>query len=95
MPELEPLGTLSITGPSTVGTLTLAPSTASSSRDRQVEPDIVAVAREEAVRRDLDRDDRVAIAGRPRLALAGEADPGAVLDPVRQLEVDRLAARRA
>ena len=31
LPELEPLGTLSITGPSTVGTLTLAPSTASSS----------------------------------------------------------------
>ena len=35
-------------------------------RDRQIEPDIVALAAEEAVRLDLDGDDRVAIAGRAR-----------------------------
>jgi hypothetical protein len=95
LPEVEPAGTLSITGPSTVGTFTLAPSTASSSADRQVEPDIVAVAREEAVRVIVDGDDRVAIAARPRLALAGEADLGAFLDALGKLDLDRLAVAAA
>ena len=44
------------------------------------------------MRADVDRDERVAIAAGPRLALAGEADLGAVLDAGRQLDVERLAA---
>src|SRR5688500_13009644 len=46
-------------------------------RYRQIEPDIFALAAEEAVRPDGDGDDRVAVAARSRLALAGKPDPGA------------------
>ena len=60
-------------------------------RDRQLEPDIVPVAGEKAVRRDLDRDDRVAAPARALLALAGKADLGPVLEALGKLEVDRLA----
>ena len=64
-------------------------------RDREIQANVVAFAREEAVRSDLDRDDRVAASGRPFLTLAGEPDLGPVLEPLRQLEVDRLAVGRA
>src|SRR5260221_9390807 len=59
--------------------------------DRQFEPNVGALARVEAVRRDLDRHNRVAAAAGPLLALAGEADAGAVLETLRELQVDRLA----
>ena len=80
MPDVDPLGTVSITAPSGVGTLTLAPSTASlsvtGSDRRMLSPSrtkngcgaisIVTIA-------------SPAPAG-PFLALAGKADPRAVLD---------------
>ena len=43
------------------------------------------------MRLDRDGDDGVAGPGGARLALAGEADAGAVLDALGQLEVDGLA----
>src|SRR6185437_692620 len=61
--------------------------------DRQGQADVGAFAGEEAVRRDLDGDDRVAAATGSLPALAGEPDSGAVLEPLRKLEVDRLAIR--
>src|SRR5207253_9934465 len=61
-------------------------------RHRQVEPDIVALAPVETVRADVNRDQRVAIAARPRLALPGEPDLRSVLDAGRQPDVERLAA---
>ena len=62
LPELVPGVTVSITGPSTVGHLDLAAAHRLVERDRQVEPDIVAVAAEERVRLDL----RSSPARRPR-----------------------------
>src|SRR6185312_16393731 len=46
---------------------------------------------EEAVRRNLDRDDRVAAPSRTFLPLACEADFGPVLEPLGEFEVDCLA----
>src|SRR5206468_1979631 len=55
---------------------------------------VVPLAREEAVRRDLDGDDCVAAAARALLAFASEADPGPVLEAPRKLQVDRLAVAK-
>jgi hypothetical protein len=46
------------------------------------------------MRLDVDGDDRVAIAARAGLALAGEADPASLLDRLWKLDVDGLAARK-
>ena len=43
------------------------------------------------MRRDLDRHDRITASPRTFLTLAGEADLGSVLEPLGELEVDRLA----
>jgi hypothetical protein len=59
--------------------------------DRQIEPHIIAVAREEAVRLHGDRHDRVAMPAGALLALAGKAHLRAGLDADRELEIDRLA----
>ncbi len=90
-PELVPLGIVSITGPSGRRHLHLRSEHRFLERYRQVEPDVVAVAPEEAVRRDLDRHDRVPASARTFLPFAGEADLGSVLEPLRKLEVDGLA----
>src|SRR3546814_6969803 len=61
-------------------------------RDGKIEPDVVAVAPEEAVRLDRNGDNRVAIGAGAGLSLTREADLGAFLDPLWELDVDRLAA---
>src|SRR5205085_8989034 len=61
-------------------------------RHRRFHPDIVAVARVEAVRRDMYGDDRVARPRRSGLPLAREPDLGPVLDALGKLDADRLAA---
>src|SRR5687767_5963274 len=60
-------------------------------RDGQFEADIVAVAGEETVRLDGNGDDRIAVAGRPRLPLAGQPDLGSFLDAFGKLEGKGLA----
>src|SRR5437762_216863 len=60
----------------------------------QIEADVGPVADIEAVRCDLDRDDRIAAAAWPLLALAAKANAGAVLKAPGKLEVDRLAVAK-
>ena len=60
MPVSEPFGIVIVTGPVTVGTGTRAPSTASARLTGSSTMDVVALAAEERMRRDMDLDQRVA-----------------------------------
>src|SRR5439155_18608826 len=67
--------------------------------DRQIDlrEDVVALAHEALVRTDAHEDVEVARASaeRPDVALAGEADALAVVDPLRDLDLDRPLVERA
>ena len=93
-PELVPAGIASSTAPSRVGTRTLAPEHRLVERDREVEPQVGALAREQRMRRDRDRDQEIAGAaagaGKP---LALQPDGLTVVQPGRNLHVDLLAGR--
>ena len=93
LPVSVPSGTFTrVLPPSTVGTSMLAAERRRRHRDRHAAEDVGAVALEELVR--LDRQEDVEVAGRAAaqagLALAGQADAGAVLDARR--DVDRQRA---
>ena len=80
-----------MTGPSTVGTSTLAPSAASLDADGQVQLDVVAVAAQVRIGPDLDLE--VEIAGRAALAAARarparDAQAAAALDAGRDRDLD-------
>src|SRR5438067_10984342 len=67
--------------------------------DRQIDlrEDVVALAHEALVRTDANEDVEVARASaeRARMALAGETDALAVVDPLRNLDLDRPLVERA
>src|SRR6476469_6572075 len=56
-------------------------------RDRKLHANVRALALEEAVRSDLDRDDRVAAPAGSLLPLAGKPDPRSILETRRKFEV--------
>ncbi len=76
-----PAGTLSVTGPFSVGTCTFAPSAASGNEIGQREREVVALAAEQVVASDPHAHEQVTrvTAGRSRLAPARKLDTGAGL----------------
>ena len=96
-PGCVPAGISSSVAPSSVGTVSVVPSAAQRRRHVDDRDEVVAVAHEALVLAHAHEHVEVArrAAALARVAAAGEADPLAVVDPGRDVDLERAAADRA